>query len=196
MQDPSSPLKAALKPQEWLQEYGDYLYRYALSRLRDGGAAEEVVQETFVAGLRAASQYAGKGAERAWLLGILKRKIVDYIRRRNRGSGLPLGESEEGFSDSLFDASGHWKADPRFLSAQPSDALEREEFWAAFRNCLAKLPQRQADVFVLRELDEAASEEICKELEISTSNLWVLLHRARLQLAKCLQRTWKGEPAR
>ena len=196
MQDPSSPLKTAIKPEEWLQQYGDYLYRYALSRLRESGVAEEVVQETFVAGLRAAGQYAGKGAERAWLLGILKRKIIDHIRRRNRTSGLSLSQSDEGLADSLFDASGHWRADPRFLSAQPSDSLEREEFWTALRNCLAKLPPRQADVFVLRELDEAASEEICKELEISTSNLWVLLHRARLQLAKCLQRTWKDEQAR
>src|SRR5208337_3529258 len=142
-------------------------------------------------GLRAGEQYAGKGAERAWLLGILKRKIIDYIRRRNRSSGLPLSESEESWGESLFDASSHWKADPRFLAAQPGDALEREEFWAAFRECLSKLPPRQADVFVLRELDEAESEEICKELEISASNLWVLLHRARLQLAKCLQGRWK-----
>jgi RNA polymerase sigma-70 factor (ECF subfamily) len=185
-----------MKPEEWLQQYGDYLFRFALSRLRDPNAAEEVVQETFVAGLRAASQYAGKGAERAWLLGILKRKIIDHIRRRNRASALPLSEAEEGWGDPFFDASGHWKADPRFLAAQPSDSLEREEFWAAFRDCLARLPPRQADVFVLRELDEAESGEICKELEISTSNLWVLLHRARLQLAKCLQERWKGAQTR
>ena len=196
MEDLPSPLKAAVKPEEWLRQHGDYLFRFALSRLRDPNAAEEVVQETFVAGLRAAGQYAGKGTERAWLLGILKRKIVDFIRLRNRNSGLPLNESEESWADSFFDASGHWKTDPRFLASQPSDSLEREEFWASFRDCLAKLSQRQADVFVLRELDEAESEEICKELEISTSNLWVLLHRARLQLAKCLQGRWKGEQAR
>ncbi len=196
MEDLPPPTKAEINPEQWLRQDGDYLFRYALSRLRDASAAEEVVQETFVAGLRAAHQYSGKGAERAWLLGILKRKIIDYIRRRNRTSGSTLSESEEGWADSLFDSSGHWKADPRFLSAQPSDALEREEFWAAFRDCLARLPPRQADVFVLRELDDAASAEICKALEISTSNLWVLLHRARLQLARCLQRSWKGEQAR
>jgi RNA polymerase sigma-70 factor (ECF subfamily) len=196
MEDPPSPLKVAVKPEEWLRQHGDYLFRFALSRLRDPNAAEEVIQETFVAGLRAAGQYAGKGTERAWLLSILKRKIIDFIRLRNRNSGLPLHESEECWADSFFDASGHWKTDPRFLASQPSDSLEREEFWASFRDCLAKLSQRQADVFVLRELDEAGSEAICKELEISASNLWVLLHRARLQLAKCLQGRWKGEQAR
>jgi RNA polymerase sigma-70 factor (ECF subfamily) len=107
-----------------------------------------------------------------------------------------LSEADDSALNSLFDSTGHWKADPRFLGNQPSERLERDEFWAAFRDCLAKLPPRQADVFVLRELDQAESEEICKELEISTSNLWVLLHRARLQLAKCLQGRWKGEQAR
>ena len=196
MKDLPCPLKAEVKPEEWLDQHGDYLFRFALSRLRDPNAAEEVVQETFVAGLRAASQYEGKGVERAWLLGILKRKIIDFIRLRNRNSVLPLNESDVGWADLLFDASGHWKADPHFLATQPGESLEREEFWAAFRDCLAKLPQRQADVFVLRELDETASNEICKELEITPSNLWVLLHRARLQLARCLKERWKGEQAR
>jgi RNA polymerase sigma-70 factor (TIGR02943 family) len=196
MENNPPPPKTAVKPEEWLLEYGDYLFRFAVSRLRDPNAAEEVVQETFVAGLRAADQYAGKGSERAWLLGILKRKIIDFVRHRNRTSGLPIDESEANLTDSLFDAFGHWRADPRFLSPQPGESLEREEFWSAFRDCLAKLPPRQADVFVLRELDDKESTEICKEMEISSSNLWVLLHRARLQLAKCLQGRWKGEPAR
>jgi RNA polymerase sigma-70 factor (TIGR02943 family) len=196
MEDASSAQRHEIRPEEWLLEYGDYLFRYAVSRLRDTNAAEEVVQETFLAGLRAAGQYSGKGAERAWLLGILKRKIVDFIRLRNRTTGLPLNEPEDRWADSLFDVTGHWRASPRFLGSQPGDALEREEFWSAFRDCLARLPQRQADVFVLRELDNEESVEICKELAISTSNLWVLLHRARLQLAKCLQGQWKDEPAR
>ena len=195
MEDASPPQKDKVNPAEWLQEHGDYLFRYALSRLRDPEAAEEVVQETFVAGLRAIDQYSGKGAERGWLLAILKRKIIDQFRRRSRMSAVTIGESGDDWVSGLFDSTGHWKADPRFLGTQPSESLEREEFWTAVRDCIGKLPQRQADVFVLRELDEAKSEEICKELEISTSNLWVLLHRARLQLAKCLQGRWKNEKA-
>ncbi len=187
MDDRITPQKAAVNPEVWLQEYGDYLFRYAVSRLRDADSAEEAVQDTLVAGLKAAEQYSGKGEERAWLLGILKRKIIDFVRRRNRNAVLRSSDLDEGWLEGLFDATGHWRADPRFLAAQPIDTMEREEFWAAFRECLDKLPQRHADVFVLREIDEWESEKICKELEISTSNLWVLLHRARLQLAKCLK---------
>jgi RNA polymerase sigma-70 factor (ECF subfamily) len=186
MQDREANSRGAVSPENWLEQHGNFLFSYALSRLRDANAAEEAVQETFLAGLKAAAQYSGKGEERAWLLGILKRKIVDSVRRRNRQAAIG-SESGETWLDSIFDVKGHWRSDPRFLATQPSDSLERQEVWAAFRECLGKLPTRQADVFVFRELDDWDSEKICKELEISPSNLWVLLHRARLQLAKCLQ---------
>lgn len=170
-----------------MDRHGDRLFRYAFSRLRDAESAEEVVQETFLAALGAVDQYSGRGVEGAWLLGILKRKTVDHIRRRNRpdsGTGGDLGPDP---SEAMFDAKGNWRLDPRVLKGSPEGALEREEFWQAFRGCLERLSQRQADAFTLRELEDLASEEICKELEISASNLWVLLHRARLSLAVCMK---------
>jgi RNA polymerase sigma-70 factor (ECF subfamily) len=181
------PEKPHIDPTRWLELYGDYLFRFALSRVRDPEAAEELVQQTLVAGFRAAGQYAGTGTEKAWLLGILKRKIIDAIRSRQRQATVPLGEQNDDFMGTLFDSTGHWRSNPRFIGPDPSAALEKSEFWDAFRQCLGKLPGRQADVFVLRELDDQASEEICKELSLSTSNLWVLLHRARLALARCLE---------
>ena len=189
----SPPLSVKTRPAQWLQEHGDYLFRYALSRTRDRDRAEEIVQETFVSAIRALGQYSGKGSERAWLLAILKRKIIDLFRRRSRLSVVSLSDGDNSLIDSLFDRTGHWKVDPRFLGSSPSEQLERDEFWAAVRDCIAKLPQRQADVFVMRELDGTESESICKELDISSPNLWVLLHRARLQLARCLQGRWRNE---
>ena len=179
--------KSVVDPAQWVDRYGDTLYRFALSRLRDTEAAEEVAQETFVAALGARDQYSGKGPEGAWLMGICKRKVVDHVRRRNRpdtGSGGDLGPDP---SETMFDAKGNWRLDPRVLKGRPESALEREEFWQAFRGCLGRLSQRQADAFTLRELDDLTSDEICKELEISASNLWVLLHRARLGLTGCMK---------
>ena len=178
---------SAVNPAEWVDRHGDTLYRFALSRLRDAEAAEDVVQETFVAALRARDQYSGKGSEGAWLVGICKRKVVDHVRRRNRpdtGAGGDLGPDP---TEAMFDAKGNWRLDPRVLKGRPERALEREEFWQAFRGCLQRLSQRQADAFTLRELDDLTSDEICKELEISASNLWVLLHRARLSLVGCMK---------
>lgn len=189
----SQQKSSKLDPAEWLDVHGDYLFTYAMRRMHDAEGAEEVVQETFVAGLRAQEQYAGTGNERAWLLGILKRKIIDVYRARQRQTAL-ADDSETGDpSTLLFDQRGHWRSDTRLLGAVTQDSLQSGEFWEAFKNCLSNLPPKQAAVFAMREIDDVKSEKICKELKISSSNLWVLLHRARLGLAKCLGTRWNPE---
>lgn len=175
-------------PDQWVDEYGDYLYRYAFSRLRDSTAAEEVVQETFLAGIRFQHRYSGEGAERAWLLGILKRKIIDYLRMRNRYDRDGSWDDVNDPSAQLFDQNGRWKPDS--FSRPPTEQAEAKEIWDVVRGCLEHLPKGQADVFVLSVMEEMDSDEICAELGISSSNLWVRLHRARLSLAKCVGARW------
>ena len=192
MKNSPGPTVAAdsLDPEAWLERYGDDLYAYAITRLRSPEAAEEVVQQTFVAGLQAAHQYAGRGSERGWLLGILKRKVIDFIRQRQRTSSLTDDEGEDRL-DSFFDERGHWRASSRSALGQPLDSIERGEFWQILRSCLEGLPERQADAFVLREIDEQETAEICKVLGVTASNLWVLLHRARLRLSQCMGSRWR-----
>ncbi len=187
-----SDAQSSLDPSKWVDRYGDYLYRYALSRLRDGEASEEVVQQTFLAALEHCDQFAGTGSEQGWLLGILKRKIVDFIRQRNRTSSLAEDDGGDP-SEVFFDRKGNWKPELRSIMRHPLDTLECEEFWQILRGCLQTLPARQSDVFVLREMEDASTEEICKDLEITPSNLWVLLHRARLRLATCMKSRWHQE---
>ena len=181
--------KRELDPVHWVDEYGDYLFRYALSRLRDCESAEEAVQETFVAGLSALAQYSGKGAERAWLLGILKRKVIDLIRGRSKFTVIDL---EDEISERLFKSNGRWKSDPRIFGSQPEAEMERAEFWHTLQACLDGLPLKQRDVFTLREVEDMNAKEICSSLGISRANLWVLLHRARLRLADCMKTNWAG----
>lgn len=176
-------------PERWVEEYGDYLYRYAWSRLRDNAAAEEVVQETFLAGIRFQDRYTGEGAERAWLLGILKRKIVDYVRMRNRYDRDSSYEDTNDPAAQLFDQNGRWKQDV-FGSGAPDEEVESKEIWGVVKNCLQQIPKGQADVFVLSVMEEMDTEQICDELGITPSNLWVRLHRARLALAKCVGARW------
>lgn len=187
MSIPGRERETNIDPATWVDRHGDTLYRYAMSRLRDPDSAEEVVQETLVSALQALDQYSGKGSEGAWLLGILKRKVIDCVRRRNRPDSAPGGDLEDDPSQKFFDSKGNWRTDPRVLKQCPGARLEREEFWEAFRKCLERLSQRKADVFTLREVEELAAEEICKDLQISASNLWVLLYRARLQLSGCMK---------
>ena len=185
----------SIDPANWVENHGDYLYRYAFSRLRDTNAAEEVVQETFLAGIRFQDRYNGKGAERAWLLGILKRKLVDYVRMRtrfNRDGATADGSDPSG---QLFDAQGNWKAGAMRFEL-PDREIESRELWDVVKGCLAHLPAGQADVFVLSVMENMDSDQICRELDITPSNLWVRLHRARLSLARCVGSKWleDGQP--
>lgn len=189
---PASLTDLPVDPATWVEAYGDDLYRYAWSRLRDDHAAEEVVQETFLAGLRFAHQHEGTGTIRAWLMGILKRKIVDHVRRRLRR------EREGSFGDEVdaelawFDAAGNW-SDRLGRWLQPPDAaMQSRELWEIVRECLTHLPRGQADVFTLSVMEGMESERICEELGITPANFWVRLHRARLGLARCVGARWFG----
>ncbi|MGH9907191.1 MAG: sigma-70 family RNA polymerase sigma factor [Pyrinomonadaceae bacterium] len=192
----AKPLSHSPDPGRWLDDHGDYLFKYAVFRLRDDTAAEDAVQETFLAALKAYEKFEGRGSERTWLVGILKHKVVDHFRRAVREA--PLGEEvDEGndhreFFERADEWQGHWNNHyaPTDWHATPAELLERSDFWKVFTDCLSPLPQRTADAFTLREVDGHTSEEICEILSISVNNLWVMLHRAQLQLRNCLEMNW------
>lgn len=177
-------------PENWVDRYGDQLYGYAVSRLRDANAAEEVVQETFLAGVRHSDQFEGRGSEIGWLMGILKRKIVDYVRIRAKNNKATAYEDEHDPSAQMFDALGNWKAGVLNWSPAPGQQIEMDELRRIVLDCLKTLPPGQADVFVLNVMEEMETDEICRELDISPSNLWVRMHRARLSLARCVGAKW------
>ena len=178
-------------PNEDLQQTRSYLLRYAMLQLRDPALAEDVVQETLLAAVAERSGFSGKSAYKTWLVGILKHKIIDVIRKRSREQPLVAGEeaSESETVDELFAADGHWQ---RFPSdwGNPEKSLENKKFWEVFERCLEVMPARTARVFMMREVLEVTSEDICKELAITQTNLWVMLHRARLSLRGCLEAKW------
>ena len=163
-----------------------YLLRYARLQLRDAALAEDAVQETLAAALAGEAAYAGRSNLRTWLTGILKHKIVDAIRKGAREQPLPEDDSA---LDALFDASGHWIDPPREWR-DPGGALESEQFYAALEACLERLPGKTARAFMMREHLGLETGEICKELAVTPTHCWVLLHRARLALRACLQMTW------
>ena len=172
-------------PCEWVQRYGDALYRYALTRLRRSHEAEEAVQETLLAAFRARHQFQERSLPLTWLTGILKRKILDRMREAARQPS----DTDPADLDVWFDASDHWR-EPLGSWGDPASYAARSEFWWIVRNCLAKLPARMAEAFTLRTIDDQEPAEVCRDLAISHENLWVLLHRARLRLARCLQVNW------
>ncbi len=184
-------------PLDWVEKYGDYLFRSALIRVGDQAVAEEVVQETFLAALRARERFAGQSSERTWLVGILKHKINEYFRKITREKPAPEGDLAERELSELFDETGRWKmpsTGPKEWM-DPSSALDRQQFWEVMKRCLGGLPPRMASAFSLREIDDMATEEICTLLNITKSNLWVMLHRARTHLRQCLEVNYMGRQA-
>ena len=180
---------------EELEQLRPYLLRYALLQLRDRDSAEDVVQETMLAALEGRARFAGKSSAKTWLTGILKHKIIDLIRRRAREQPLASDdESEADAVDAIFQRDGHWQHPPSDWGS-PSRALEDKRFREAFELCARIMPQRNARVFMMREVLEMSTEEICKELDITPTNLWVILHRARLALRECIEIKWGAATA-
>ena len=165
-----------------------YLLRYARLQLRDSAAAEDAVQEALVAALAGEKSFGGRSNLRTWLTGILKHKIIDTIRKGGRETQI---ESDEAL-EALFNESDHWKAFPPEWD-NPDRSLEQKQFFAALEMCLEGLPEKTARVFLMREHMGLETDEICKELRVTPTHVWVLLYRARMALRKCLEMNWFGK---
>ena len=185
-------------PERWVEEHGDYVFKYALSRLRDPARAEDMVQETFLAALKGGRSFQGRSAEKSWLVGILKNKICDHYRKASRETSFTDLEFYSDEESDRFIADGPLKdgwiheLGPQEWSS-PGASLDSEAFWKIYRDCAGKLPKKVAAAFTLREVDDVGSREICALLNISESNLWVMLHRARMALRRCLEINWFGK---
>jgi RNA polymerase sigma-70 factor (ECF subfamily) len=183
-----------IDPDRWVDDHGDALYGYALMRLRDADSAAELVQETFLEALKGRSRFEGRSSERTWLIGILKHKVIDHFRRRSRGERGVGGEDPAGLEvGEFFDEKGDWKLRVDRWAELPERVVERAEFWEVFRACLAELPEKYAEAFTLSELEGLPGPEVCKILDITPTNLWARLHRARLLLRRSLEARWFGE---
>jgi RNA polymerase sigma-70 factor, ECF subfamily len=182
-------------PEVWVDLYGDYLYRFALSRIQDPTTAEDLVQETFLAALQARHGFQGRSSPRSWLTGILKHKIVDYFRKHGREQPTEDIELEKNRIDALFHGNGSWRVAPSRWTLNPKRLYDQKEFLDIFYRCLAKLPKRLARAFTLREIDGMSTEEIRKVMDISATNSWVILYRARMALRTCLEKRWIGAEA-
>ncbi len=178
-----------LSPDKWVNLHADYLYNYAIGRVNDHEMSKDLVQETFFAGLNAMSNFQGLASERTWLVSILKRKIIDYYRKINSAKGK--AEVKMNFYTD-GDNEGEWIEErvPSSWSAEVDKKIENKELSVVLEKCINNLPEKYSMVFRMKTIEQIETEDICKELEITTSNLWVIIHRARTQLRKCMEDNW------
>lgn len=174
----------------WVEEYGDRLFKYALFRVRDKELAEDLVQEALLSAFRSHASFEGRSSVYTWLVTILKNKIIDHVRKDSRATMVSL---DDGFQDErgeLFNRLGLWKVDLLEWDGGGEALLEREDFRVQLESCLSKMPEKLRQAFIFKIIDDLDSEEVCKILQISPNNLWVMLYRARMRLRTCLDKNW------
>lgn len=189
MQNPEKSIKNTRHHiDELVGRHAEALYSYALMRVHRKELAEDMVQETLLAALQNWETFEGDSSERTWLIGILRHKILDFFRQHRDREQI----NDQAWRTEYFDKKKQWKDKESMVGweANPSTLAENKEFWRVLYDCLKELSHVMAQAFVMRELEGMSSEQVCKHLEISQTNLWVRLHRARLQLRRCLELNW------
>jgi len=178
-----------LDASKWVDLHADYLFNYTITRVDNEEIAKDIVQETFFSGLKAMDNFRGQAAERTWLISILKRKIIDHYRKINSTKGkaeVKMNFYEEG------DKKGSWIEErvPQTWNNEAEKHIENKELKSTLDTCIENLPEKYRTVFLLKNVQQYETEEICNELGITASNLWVIIHRARQQLRKCMEDNW------
>lgn len=188
------PVQQPFDPNTLVDQYADCLFRYALSHVRDRSRAEDMVQETFLAALESYSTFHGQSSMKTWLLGILKHKIVDDFRKNWRQAQFTAADTEADLAEGPSLPFSPVASDDRFIStewrADPQASIERKAFWKLLGEGLAGLNSRTATAFALREIEQLSARDVCQRMQISESNLWVMLHRARRHLRECFELNW------
>jgi len=175
----------------WVYEYSDLLYRHALLRVQDADLAKDLVQDTFLSAWKNISQFHASSSAKTWLFAILKNKIIDHYRRAATRHSTSFEKSDV-TQDIFFDGEEHWQKGqyPKQWTTQFKNLAETREFYTVLEKCKSKLRDIQLAVFSMKYIDDKDSDEICKELCITPSNYWVIMHRAKLQLRSCLEANW------
>ena len=185
--------RTTLEPAKWVDNHADFLYYYALSRINNDETARDLVQDVFLAGLEKVSSFEGRSTERTWLTSILRNKIVDIYRKKTPGSlEIPANEKNESDERDFFEENGHWmeKNMPVPMWEHDVDIVRSKEFEKILEGCMKKLPAMWMSVFTMKYFEEESTKTICQVLDITQSNYWIIIHRAKLNLRACLQKNW------
>lgn len=188
----------ALTDPAFLKELRVQMLKFAISQMRDETLAEDAVQDALMGALKNAKSFGRRSALKTWVFAILKNKIIDSVRKANRAGEVCQQTSDhqndETLDDMLFGSDGRWHVHERPAAwVEPLDSIQSVHFWRVLEICLNDIPEAQARVFMMREFLELDSAEICENLNITTTNLHVMLYRARLRLRECLENKWFGK---
>jgi len=191
--------KFTCDPNIWVDEYSEEFFRFAIYRVKNREVAEDLVQETFLSALKSLKNFRGDCPEKSWLYNILRNKIIDHFRKKTnqevKQSSAAI-ETDDSFFMQYFKKGGQqWNSEaaPENWDIAVDKILERQEFMHFLMLCISLLPDTWAKVFSLKNMEDLSTKEICKELNITASNLWTIIHRSKLQLRGCLEKHWQNK---
>ncbi len=183
--------------QEWVSLYADNLFSWALHKTNDRETAQDLVQETFLAAFKSLDKFQGNSQPKTWLFAIINNKIIDYHRKKFRRnvinmSSLKVDHNNTNVLEKIFDSDGTWRKEMRPSEWKESEEhlLDNTEFKDVLQNCMEALPETWFMAIQFKYLEEKSGKEICQDLNISSSNYWQMLHRAKLQLKICIENNW------
>lgn len=188
-----------LNPSTWISKYGDYLFSIAMLKTSNRETAEDLVQESFLSAIKAKDSFRGDSSEKTWLVSILNNKIIDYYRKKDvlKNTTEYLTDTEKSFNDSFFGmetmmSNAHWtnEASPKNWSSNADEKIMQSEFQRVLEKCIGLMPPKLAPIFISKFIDEEETETICKDFQLTSSNYWVIIHRAKLLIRSCLEKNW------
>lgn len=191
--------KYACNPEIWVDQFSEEFFRFTMYRVKNREVAEDLVQDTFLSGLKALDNFRKDCPEKSWLYNILRNKIIDHFRKKVnqeiKQSSSAVETDEDAFFHRFFKNDGHWQNEtsPTNWDISADKIMEREEFMKFLMLCISLLPETWSKVFSLKNIEEFSTKEICKELDITPSNLWTIIHRSKLQLRGCLEKRWQDK---
>lgn len=187
-----------LNPAQWLALYGDYLFSIAMFKLNDRQLAEDMLQETFLSAIKAAPNFRGESSEKTWLTTILNNKIIDQYRKKSVVKSVTeyINQTEDSFTQKIFESGTgvipHWLEEtyPRHWGAGADAGLNQREFEIILGSCIKKMPGKLKLIFMAKFMEEETADNICKEFDLTSSNYWVIIHRAKVLMRSCLEKNW------
>lgn len=178
----------------WVNAHSDALFSWAFYKTSSKETAEDLVQDTFLAAYNKIDTFKGKSQPKTWLFSILNNKIIDYYRLSAKTTKKMVSLSENKgheISEGFFDETENWKSTTiNPIWNQDEELLDNPEFNSVMKDCMDDLPDNWNFVITSKYLTNKKAAEICQDLNITVSNYWQIVHRAKLVLKKCLEMKW------
>ncbi len=188
MADQSNKLSTIEK---WVYQYGDLLFSWSISKTKNKELSEDLVQETFIAALKSFESFENRSQPKTWLISILNNKIIDYYRKEKTRSFINSEKNGVAIADMMYNENNFWvENDIIPFWEHEAELLKNEQFEADVMQCLNELPEKWNLALTYKYFTDKKADEICKELDITSSNYWQIIHRSKLLLKKCVEAKW------